>query len=256
MMKISINKNKSIGKVLYIVEGVKTKPFLLDHIFGKLFNYQVEMSLREKDYRKYRSKDNPLSRVFVINTEQSNIKYINDPNDYLDELFTELITEYSFDVDNAAIYYLFDRDDHSNTDPVLIKQLLSKLINSRNNPGFDRQGMLLLSYPAIESFTLSNFTHDSFNNVFDIGKHLKQYLNDNKINHRKIDDDTLELAVKELMSALKQINGCKFDLDDLSECNNEVFDYEEAYKSQNDVYKALSLLTISLLDLGLVEISE
>lgn len=244
MMKISINKNRSLGKVLYIVEGVKTEPFLFDHIFGKLFGYRIEMSLRGKDYRKYRLKDNPLSRVFVINTEQSNIKYINDPNDYLDELFTELITEYSFDVDNAAIYYLFDRDDHSNTDSKLIKQLLSRLINSRNNPGFDRQGMLLLSYPSIESFTLSNFACDSMKNGFDTGKLLKQYLNDNKINHRKIDDETLELAVKELMNALQIINGCKFDLDDFSECNNDVFDFEEAYKSQNDVYRALSLFAI------------
>ena len=81
-------------------------------------------------------------------------------------------------------------------------------------------------------------------NGFDTGKLLKQYLNDNKINHRKIDDETLELAVKELMNALQIINGCKFDLDDFSECNNDVFDFEEAYKSQNDVYRALSLFAI------------
>lgn len=256
MKKININKSKSIGKVLYIVEGSKTEPFLLDHIFGKLFGYQIEMSLREKSYRKYRAKDNPLSRVFVINSEQSNIRYINEPNDYLDALFIELITEYDFDVDNAAIYYLFDRDDHSNNDTELIKGLIAKLKNSRSNPGYERQGMLLLSYPSVESFTLSNFMKSSFNKEFDTGKHLKQYLDANKINHRRIDEETLIIAANELIDALQLINECRYDLDDISECSNNIFDYEESYKRQNDVYKALSLLIISLLDLGLIEICE
>lgn len=254
MKKININKGKSIGRVLYIVEGSKTEPLLLDHIFGKLFGYQIETSLRGKSYRKYRPKDNPFSRVFVINSEQSNIGYIDDPNDYLDALFTELITEYDFDVDNAAIYYLFDRDDKSNVDMEFIKELISKLINSRSNPGNERQGMLLLSYPSIESFTLSNFKKSSINIEFDTGKHLKQYLDANKINHSRIDEKTLKSAVNELIDALQLINECKYDLDDISECSNSVFDYEESYKQQNNVYRALSLLTISLLDLGLIEI--
>ena len=256
MKKISINKSKSIGKVLYIVEGSKTEPFLLDHIFGKLLGYQIEMSLRGKNYRKYRAKDNPLSRVFVINSEQSNIMYINDPNDYLDDLFAELITEYDFDVDNSAIYYLFDRDDQSNTDTEFIKELITKLINSRSNPGYERQGMLLLSYPSVESFTLSNFMKSSINIECDTGKHFKQYLEANKINHRRIDENTLIFAVNELIDALKLINECKYDLDDISECSNSVFEYEESYKQENDVYRALSLLTISLLDLGLIDICE
>ena len=253
---ISINKNKSIGKVLYIVEGVKTEPYLLDHIFGEIFDYQVETALRGRNYRKYRSKDNPLSRVFVINTEQSNTKYINDPNDYLDNLFVELITKHQFDVDNSAIYYLFDRDDHSNNNPSLIEELIKKLINARSNPGFDRQGMLLLSYPSVESFTLSNFVVNSINQSFDTGKELKRYLNTNKINQKSINEESLQFAVSELIRSLQIINNCKYNLDDFSQCNKDVFDFEEDYKKNSNVYKALSLLTISLLDLGLIEISE
>ncbi|WP_303797281.1 hypothetical protein [Ruminococcus flavefaciens] len=74
---------------------------------------------------------------------------------FLDNLFKELIEKYDFDIDNAAIFYIYDRDDRSNTDNAFIENLLSKLGNSRDNPDYGRQGLLLLSYPSIESFTLS-----------------------------------------------------------------------------------------------------
>lgn len=74
----------------------------------------------------------------MINTEESNIKFIAKDNEYLNNLFIELITEYDFDVDNAAIYYVFDRDDHSNTDNEFIKSLMSSLVNSRDNPDYNK----------------------------------------------------------------------------------------------------------------------
>ena len=41
-MNIGLNKNKSIGKVLFIVEGAKTEPYLLGKIFTEVFDYQME----------------------------------------------------------------------------------------------------------------------------------------------------------------------------------------------------------------------
>ena len=35
IMTVKLNKDKSIGKVLYIVEGNHTEPFLLSKIFNK-----------------------------------------------------------------------------------------------------------------------------------------------------------------------------------------------------------------------------
>ena len=92
-MNIKINKDKSIGKVIFIVEGGKTEPFILHRIFTKIFDYQMEMEIRDKGYRKYNSKDNPLSQVFVLNAEESNIKYIAKDNEYLNNLFVRLIEE-------------------------------------------------------------------------------------------------------------------------------------------------------------------
>ena len=175
-MNIQLNKEKSIGKVLYIVEGGKTEPNILYSLFVKVFDYQLETILREKGYHKYNSKENPDSQVFVINAEESNIKYIAKDNEFLNNLFLELIENYEFDVDNAAIYYIFDRDNQSNTDKKFLTEMLSTLTNSRENVDYNRQGLLLLSYPSVESFILSCFPEKCFRKKFDTGNHLKQYL--------------------------------------------------------------------------------
>ena len=49
------------------------------------------------------------SIVAVVNTKTSNISSINS-EEYLDQIYAELIEKYEFDIDNTAIYYLFDRD--------------------------------------------------------------------------------------------------------------------------------------------------
>lgn len=253
-MSIRLNKEKSIGKVLYIVEGGKTEAILLYRIFCDILDYQMETILRDKGYHKYNSKENFTSQVFVINAEESNIKYIDKDNKFLDRVFVELIENYDFDVDNAAIYYLFDRDNQSNSDLELIKNLLSTLVNARDNNGFERQGMLLLSYPSIEAFTLSNFAENSFERKYKIGAKLKQDLHDNNYNQSHISESTLLKAAEELLKALDKIDVGELNLDQFGESNKRIFDFEEMEFSKESLYRALSLLCISLIDLGLLEL--
>lgn len=52
-MKIKLNRDKSIGKVLFIVEGSKTEPYIIHRIFVKELGYQLETNLRDK--KLYRS---------------------------------------------------------------------------------------------------------------------------------------------------------------------------------------------------------
>ena len=82
-MSVCINKNKSIGKVLFIVEGGRTEPYILHRIFITIFDYQVETKLRGKPYHKYNSKENATSQVFVVNAEESNIVNIKKDNQFL-----------------------------------------------------------------------------------------------------------------------------------------------------------------------------
>lgn len=254
--KVRVNKGKSIGKVLYIVEGNKTEALILYYIFCKVLDYQFESILRDKGYHKYNSKENAMSQVFVINTEESNIKTIYKDNDFLNNLYITLFEKYDFNVDNAAIYYLFDRDYQSNTDVEFIKEMIDKLGNARDNEGYDRQGMLLLSYPAIESFTLSNFEQHVFEKRKQTGKELKQYLHSRHINHQNISEDSLMCAVRELWEALQKIGNLDLDLDDFRKINNKIFNFEENEMEEHKAYRILSLLCISLLDLGLLEIEE
>lgn len=259
-MDITLNKNKKIGEVLYIVEGEKTEPFILHRIFTKIFDYQLEIQKRnDKDRRCYNSKENPNSKVFVINTEESNIKFIDDSNAFLNNLFSTLMYDYDFDVDNAAIYYLFDRDDKSNKDPQLVETLLHKLTSALGNPdydSYDRQGLLLLSYPSIESFTLSNFSENTLDLQFDTGHDLKEYLHEQKFNQSRISEETLCHATHELLDSIKRINGGVYNLDDFEQCNMDVFHYEEQMRKEHELYHALSMIGFSLLDLGLIQISD
>lgn len=253
-MNITLNKDKSIGKVLYIVEGGKTEPYILHRLFTKVFDYQVEMIIRDKGYHKYNSKENATSQVFVINAEESNIKNIDKDNEFLDNLFGELIENYDFDIDNSAMFYLFDRDNQSNADPEMVKRLIASLTNSRENKNYLRQGLLLLSYPSIESFTLSNFSKDSFSEKFKVGDDLKTFLHEKNINHQNITDETFVSATEELFKAFSDMDIDNYDIDNFGDCNMDIFNYEETAFSQEELYRALSLVCISLIDLGLIEL--
>ena len=107
-----------------------------------------------------------------------------------------MVEEYDFDVDNAAMYYLFDRDPASNTDADFILDLLKKLTNSRENEDNYKQGLLLLSYPSIESFTLSCFDSQSFSVQLKLGSELKEYLEKHKYNQSRINEESIILATK------------------------------------------------------------
>ncbi|MBV4447886.1 hypothetical protein KM799_14915 [Clostridium tyrobutyricum] len=254
---IFADNNKRIGKVLFIVEGIKTEINILHRIFTKIFDYQYEKLDRLDRYRPYNKKDNPLSSIFVINTEESNIKYIDDASGYLDNLFTKLINDYKFPVDKAAIFYIFDRDNYSNTNENLVVDLINRLGNSReSNDEYDRQGLLLLSYPSIESFTASNYIKDSFNLEIEKGSELKQYLHEQKIMYQDINKDTTELAVLEMNKAIKSIGIESYDLDNFKDTNLNIYNYEENHYRKTKKYKLLSLLCAALLDLGLIAIEE
>ncbi len=253
-MNIVLNKDKSIGKVLYIVEGGRTEPYILRKLFTKVFDYQLEMIIRDKGYHKYNSKEHATSQVFVINAEESNIKNIDKDNEFLDNLFIELIENYDFDIDNSAIFYLFDRDNQSNTNPEMIENLIGSLTNSRENKNYLRQGLLLLSYPSIESFTLSNFHKESFSEKFKTGNDLKSFLHEKNINHQNITENTLVTATEELFKAFSVIDINNYDIDNFGDCNMDIFTYEETSFAKEELYKALSLVCVSLIDLGLIEV--
>lgn len=256
MKTITLNKEKNIGKVLFVVEGLKTEFYLLHKIFTQIFDYEYEKLDRMDKYRKFNAKEGILSSIFVINTEESAIKYVDDDNEFLNRLFERLIDEYRFPVDRAAIYYLFDRDVKSNTDRSYIEQLIGDLSHSRDNNGFSRQGLLLLSYPAVESFIASNFIDDTVQLECEKGEEVKALLHQEGLNQSRIDERSLTKAVEEMEKAFAQIGVGRYDLDDFAPANLHVFHHQEQHYDQHGKYKLMSLLSIIFLDLGIIEIEE
>lgn len=153
---LKINKNKSIGEVVIVVEGEKEEFKLLKHIFTKILDYNYVQVRRNKVMKdKFESKNNKNSTIIVANTSNSNIKTIMEDKNYKDKLYNLLKKEYNRSLKNVPIYILWDRDADSNTSDVVLKAL-NTFTSSLDND-YDMNGLLLLSYPCVESFELSNF---------------------------------------------------------------------------------------------------
>lgn len=248
---MEVIKNKRIGKVLLIVEGGKHEFNLIKKIFVDIFGFtQIE---KRRDHARYyvREKD-PHSVIAVINTRTSNIASIHE-REYLEKIYGELIEQHDFDIDNAAIYYLFDRDPESNTDAKLIVELMRTLKNSRENDDYIQGGMLILSYPSIEAYEISSFIDHSYEMEARLGSEIKEYINNHSklIAMNKMDENSILHAASELLLSFGQL-GAELDLDDFGRTNLQIFKQEESMLRESGTYRLLSLLSCVLMDLGMI----
>ncbi len=254
---ISLNKDKNIGKVIYIVEGGRRELTLLSYIFTQIFDYSVVVTPRKDvPYLKYESKINKLSRVFLICSLESNINFVENQKgqDYLNEVFKVLFEKYNLELSDAATYFIFDRDAKSNKSQEF-KKLIPILKNSRDN-GTEINGMLLESYPSIEAYTKSCID-DTCDDWIKSAKKLKLKVSEAQYQQDKIKDNQIINACVNMLTSVKSISGRELaekDLDNFAELNKIIFDKEENYLTQKELYRILSLLSISLMDLGLINV--
>ena len=257
--KFKFNRDKNIGSVLYIVEGERREINLLGYIFKEILKYDEVIGIDRmgNERIKYISKKNKNSKVFIINSEQSNIQSIAN-TEFRDQQVKKL-KQYDdeFNYENIPIYYIFDCDRKN--DRIAIENVINTYINAREPSEENKYdsigGMILLSYPAIESFIISNFEKDmyKFHERFNFNeKTLKQYIGDNKYDNHKMSIDTLSNAFLELVSSLENINANKINLDNMKDFNTTLFNYEQLVNNQY----MLSLLLISFVDLGIIEIEN
>lgn len=255
--KFKLNKDKNIGSVLYIVEGERREINLLGYIFKDILKYDEVIGIdRTGNERiKYISKENKNSKVFIINSEQSNIQSI--ANTEFRDKQVKVLKQYDdeFDYEDIPIYYIFDCDRIN--DKKVIENIIKTYVNARE-PSEENEydsigGMVLSGYPSIESFVISNFEEEmyKFHERFDFKeKTLKQYIGDNMYDNHKMSIDTLSNAFFELINSLEKIDVKEINLDNTKEFNTDIFNYEQSVKNQY----MLSLLLISFVDLGIIEI--
>ena len=258
MRKISLNVSKSIGKVVFIVEGDKKEHSFLGHIFMNILDYSiVEVKRKRAPYEKYVSKSNQDSRIFVVSAETSNVKSAGEEGkDYLDRVFSTLYGKYDLDITNAAVYYIFDRDNESNMYSETEKRV-HVLKNSRDN-GIEANGLLLLSYPCIEAY-IKTCIDDCINEMVDTPKSLKLIVGDARYQYSRIDGEALIKACNNMLLGIKNICGRDlkiYDLDDFSEICGKVLEEENTLYLTRRQYMILSMVSIALIDLGILVIEN
>lgn len=101
MKRVVIDKNKNIGKVLYVLEGEHPEFDLLIEIFQNVLGYeQIDMHMRIEKCVHFRHKENKYSNIFVIKSNRTDIKGIDLNDNYFDVLHKILVEDYDFDVDS------------------------------------------------------------------------------------------------------------------------------------------------------------
>lgn len=258
--KFAFNENKNIGSVLYIVEGGQREIMLLKYIFKDILKYEEIIGIDRRGNKKikYINGINKNSKIFIINSKESNINSITDTEFRDNQVQILKNFDDEFNYENVAMYYSFDCDREQ--DKPYIKKLLEMYGNSREpseKNKFDSiGGMMLLNYPALESFVISNFETDmfKFKERFDFKTQtLKEYINDKrKYNNNNMSINTLSNAFDELVKSLCKIGIDRVNLDDTRDFNNEIYEYEQLHNNQY----MLSLLLISFVDLGIIEFEE
>ena len=258
-MKLSLNPQKSIGRVVFIVEGQRREFTFLEYLLTKVFHYSVIEYRRGKEpIEYYQSPTDALSQIFIVNTENSNISSIKRGTDYLNAVFNELYEKYKLDLHNAATYYIFDRDPKSNNNPELIEALTTELTNARENDT-ELGGLLLLSYPSLEAYLLSALVRKEERVPFEPGEKMKEYLARNKLYQENIKEPNVLQAAYDMLAELYLLSGIEFEigmLDDFGEYNLSVFKSEEQEFKTNKAYSILSCLSCALIDLGIIVIDE
>ncbi len=251
---IELIKNKRIGRVIFIVEGNKTEVLLLKYIFMNILGYSYVSNNRDHKEFKFIKENDKNSIVYVFNSRNSNISSIDDYEKTTEEVESFIQEKYDkdFAIEYAAVYYLFDRDYKSNSYEV-VEEMMKKYSNSRDiTDNYERQGLLLLSYPAIEAYFMECLQKDYEKYRFDLGKDLKPFLVKRKKNHYKLTEENILKGFRNSVKTISKMKVKYIDLDDFSETNEAIFKYEERLLDNNGFYKLLSLLSMALFDLGVI----
>ncbi len=129
--------------------------------------------------------DNKYSKVFIVPAEYSSLTKLNDSEKYFDLIYRRLSEWNDLRIDDSAVYYVFDRDPKNNKAGI-VKGLMNQLCNSRGDNDVFLNGLLLLSYPCVESFVLEAFEDDF---VSAKGSVVKTYIQGNGYSIDAIDEN-------------------------------------------------------------------
>lgn len=249
-----INKQKRIGSVIIFAEGERPEFAIIENIFHNYLGYSITKIKRsDKIVTKLEGFDK-YSKITLLNTPSSNINSILDETSFFDYIFNEYAINLDLDTKNDPVYFVFDRDPVNNRQGI-VEKLLNKLTNSQNDSD-EQNGLLLLSYPSIESFILSANEEDSFNTKFKLGKNVKECISLKNYDCR-IDDSKIKNAVDEFVNFLEGkaiIDSSSDILKKLDVIGLEIFKIQQANYSRENLFFCISQLVEILIDLQIIEL--
>ena len=254
MMGYKLDKGKNIGTVIFIVEGGRpetggTELRLLKTIFSDILGYEVQELRRGSDEFIGHGK-NPYSRVFALNLPKNQLTQMTD--EALDALFRRIREEFKVKPEDCPIFYLYDRDYLSYGHNELRGKYVKRYIDPYTNDTGD-QGQLLLSYPAVESYLLSCFMKDVFRKRYCLGKDMKPDVAALGFSVEKIADDLHILnGLTEMNKGLSSLGIDTYDLDHLAPTLLSVYDSQQGIMKSEGAFSALSLISMALLELGVI----
>lgn len=245
-----INKDKNVGTVIFILEGSKTEFDLLKKIFVDILGYQLEELRRTHTTGFVLYGNNPHSRIVAINFKGNHLFDINQEEQNL--LFHRISEELGIKPENSPIYYLYDRDPKSYD----VDEVRPYVIKYRDPYGTDTGdlGQLLLSFPALESYTVSCFCENTHHTTIELGKELKTYAAQNSYTLQMLRNDGHILhAAIEMQKALIDHGIVDYDLDNLGDVLLSIYDEEQTVYLSMRKFELISLLSFVLLELGIIE---
>ncbi len=251
---LKIDKNKSIGEVIIIVEGESDEFSILKHIFTNILDYNYIPIKRNKcELDRYQSKSKKNSVVTVLNTSSSSIKTMLEDLEYEERIFDFIKQKCGRVPRYARTYILWDRDYNTN-DKEVVERALNTFSNSLENPGYGMNGILLLSYPCLECFYNSNFDKQFYRKSFCTSDEAKKSWKMSKYSISNINERTLLLAVCNMHQIFKGYNIFNYDPSDFAYYNKRIYYKQEDEFEINHCYKALSLIAFMLIDLDLIQV--
>ncbi len=251
---MKINKRKRIGNVIIFVEGEKTEFEILENIFHHYLGYSIKkIKRRAKEIIELQGYDR-YSKITLINTPTNNINSILNIDDFFDYIFKDFAINLNLDTINNPVYFIFDRDPGNNR-PCIVEKLLNKLTNSQNDTD-EQNGLLLLSFPSIESFILSLHEKYSYNNKIRLGKDLKKIIDDKEY-EKKINDNLLKNSINEFIDFLLKNNILDVETDiynELDKIGLKIYNIQKELYFKEKLFYCISQLVEILIDLQIVEL--
>lgn len=251
---MKINKTKRIGQIVIIVEGAVTEFLYIEQMFHNYLDYEVVSNSRKDNEIRVLKGHDKYSKVFIINAPTNDIVSINDDEKIEQYIYDKLSLLPIINNFNYQTYIVFDRDPKNNSYKI-VKNLLSKYNSSLTNDE-SLNGLLCLSYPALESFLISLYEKDSYELKMKFGKDLKEYIREKCYTIDDLNANKIMMAYENLLSFLsknKFINE-EQEITNVEQYGLQIFEaQQELYKIENK-FNCISQLLEILIDLQIIEV--